>query len=59
MGTTATVFILMAYGMKIQRLKREKERVRDMARKLGEYCNEHPSDNVAYNVYLLVCGIVF
>ena len=45
--------------MKIQRLKREKERVRDMARKLGEYCNEHPSDNVAYNVYLLVRGIVF
>lgn len=45
--------------MKIQRLKREKERVRDMARKLGEYCNEHPSGNVAYNVYLLVCGIVF
>ena len=37
MGTTATVFILRAYGMKIQRLKREKERVRDMARKLGEY----------------------
>ena len=59
MGTTATVFILRAYGMKIQRLKREKERVRDMARKLGEYCNEHPSDTVAYNVYLLVCGIVF
>lgn len=36
-----------------------KHRIRRKISQLGEYCNEHPGDDITYNIYVFLVALFF